>query len=77
MTFPMDREFLGECVICPKVAQETNPKDPYLETSHYLIHCLLHLIGYDDIDKREKLKMRKEEYRLLEIARKEKCILEP
>jgi probable rRNA maturation factor len=76
MTFPIDKHFLGECVICPKVALERNPAKPYEETSHYLIHCLLHLIGYDDIDKKKQAVMRKEELRLLKLARKSECLLE-
>ena len=77
MTFPISKQFLGECVICPRVALETNPQKPYEEISHYLIHCLLHLIGYEDIDKRKQAIMRKEEYRLLKLARKSRCLLEP
>lgn len=77
MTFPIGKDFLGECVICPQIALEVNPSKPYEETSHYLIHCLLHLIGYDDIDKKKQATMRKEEYRLLKLARKSRCILEP
>jgi probable rRNA maturation factor len=76
MTFPIDKDFLGDCVICPKVALERNPKKPYEETSHYLIHCLLHLIGYDDIDKKKQRLMRREEQRLLSLARKFGCLLE-
>lgn len=76
MTFPIDKEFLGECVICPLIALERNPKNPHLETSHYLIHSLLHLIGYDDIDKKKQVIMRKEERRLLKIARKMGCLLQ-
>ena len=76
MTFPIDKEFLGECVVCPQVALEQNPQKPYEETSHYLIHCLLHLIGYDDIDKKKQAIMRKEELRLLALARKSGCLLE-
>ena len=76
MTFPINKDFLGECVVCPKVALERSPKKPYEETSHYLIHCLLHLIGYDDIDKKKQAVMRKEERRLLTLARKSGCLLE-
>ncbi|MGH2613531.1 MAG: rRNA maturation RNase YbeY [Rhabdochlamydiaceae bacterium] len=76
MTFPIGKKFLGECVICPKVALEKSPKKPYEEMSHYLIHCLLHLIGYDDIDKKKQAVMRKEELRLLALARKSGCLLE-
>jgi len=76
MTFPIDKDFIGECVICPKVALERSPLKPYEETSHYLIHCLLHLIGYDDIDKKKQAVMRKEEFRLLALARKSGCLLQ-
>lgn len=76
MTFPIDQEFLGECVICPSIALERNPKNPHLETSHYLIHSLLHLIGYDDIDKKKQAVMRREERRLLNAARKMGCLLQ-
>ncbi len=77
MTFPIDSQFLGECVICPQVALEENPSNPYEEVSHYLVHSLLHLIGYDDIDKKKQALMRKEERRLLALARKCRCMLEP
>lgn len=76
MTFPINSSFLGECVICPSVALQVNPLHPYEEISHYLIHCLLHLIGYDDIDKKKKAAMRKEELKLLALARKQGCLLE-
>ena len=77
MTFPIDNQFLGECMICPEIALEQNPKDPHFEISHYLLHCLLHLIGYEDIDKSKRAIMRKEERRLLKLARNKKCLLEP
>ena len=76
MTFPIDNHFLGECVICPQVALERRPHKPHEETSRYLIHCLLHLIGYDDIDKKKQAVMRKEELRLLALARKSGCLLQ-
>lgn len=56
ITFPIDGaerksdnyHIIGEVFICPKVAKETLPKAPYQETSLYLIHTILHLIGYTD-----------------------------
>ena len=47
------------------------------ELARYLVHGTLHLLGYDDIDKRKRAKMRREEKRLMTLARKHKCILEP
>jgi probable rRNA maturation factor len=67
ISFPMDEEeqggykILGEVFVCPQTAveyAEKHQKDPYEETTLYLVHGLLHLLGYDDLDKRERLKMR-------------------
>jgi len=75
MTFPIDKSFLGECVICPQVALEVNPMDPYEEVSLYLIHCLLHLIGYDDIDKNKRQVMHREQKKILKLAKESECLL--
>ncbi|MFS8563173.1 MAG: rRNA maturation RNase YbeY [Rhabdochlamydiaceae bacterium] len=77
ITFPIDQEFLGEVFVCPKVAQEYNPLKPHIETSLYIIHGILHLLGYDDIDKNKRKIMQKEQMRLLKLAIKHRCILEP
>lgn len=70
ITFPIDEEedgcyrLLGEVFICPYTAilyAQKHQKDPYLETTLYLIHGLLHLLGYDDIDPVERKKMRQAE----------------
>lgn len=76
MTFPLDADFLGEIFICPQVAKEANPRAPYEETTLYIFHSLLHLLGYDDIDKKKRARMKREENRLLALARKNTCILE-
>lgn len=75
MTFPIDKDFLGECVICPQIAIEQNPSSPYAEVSHYLIHCLLHLMGYDDTNKEKRRVMQLEEKQLLRLVRKHRCQL--
>ena len=77
ITFPLDRDFLGEIFICPKVALEANPRSPYVETTLYIFHCLLHLLGYDDISKKERARMQREQNRLLTLAKRKKCILAP
>jgi probable rRNA maturation factor len=76
ITFPLDDDFLGEIFICPKAALEANPRQPYIETTLYIFHCLLHLLGYDDIDKKQRARMRREEKRLMALARRNRCILE-
>lgn len=76
ITFPMDESFLGEVFVCPQMACEYNPSKPYEEVTLYIIHGLLHLLGYEDEDSMARKKMRKEELRLMTLVRKEKCALE-
>jgi probable rRNA maturation factor len=75
MTFPLDKDFLGELFICPKAALEANHKAPYEEVTLYLFHCLLHLLGYEDTDNKKKARMRYHERRLMNLARESQCIL--
>ena len=59
ISFPMDDvkekgyNVLGEVFVCPltaiKYAKE-HKEDPYIETTLYIIHGLLHLLGYDDLE---------------------------
>ena len=83
ISFPMDMEddetyrVLGEIFVCPQAALDYNPKHPYEETTLYIIHGLLHLLGYDDIDRKKRALMRNEEKRLMKLAKKHKCILQP
>lgn len=58
ISFPIDQDdntgyrVLGEVFVCPKTGIDyarENQKDPYEEISLYIIHGLLHLMGYDDI----------------------------
>ncbi|OGN52853.1 MAG: rRNA maturation RNase YbeY [Chlamydiae bacterium RIFCSPLOWO2_12_FULL_49_12] len=64
LAFPVDSSLLGEVVLCPRVAKEyadARGKDPYQEISLYLIHALLHLLGYTDRPKKERERMRRKE----------------
>jgi len=72
ITFPIDEEddncyrVLGEVFICPYTALKYAKKhetDPYLELTLYLVHGLLHLLKYDDIEKADRALMRKAEKR--------------
>jgi probable rRNA maturation factor len=78
MSFPIDppsesRDFhhvLGEIFVCPQVAVEyalENDLDPYKELTLYIIHGILHLIGYDDIQEVDRKKMRVMEEHCLSI----------
>ena len=67
ISFPFDgpnvfQGFLGEVFICPKIAVTYAKKhllDAEEEITLYLIHGILHLLGYDDI--KDKNKMRRKE----------------
>lgn len=75
ITFPLDEDetlesyhVLGEIFICPKTAisyctekGNLSEKDIYRELTLYLVHGLLHLLGYDDIDTKMRQKMRRAE----------------
>lgn len=64
ISFPIDKDHLGEIFVCPEVAIQYAKKhkiDPHQETALYIIHGILHLIGYDDLEKKAKQAMRKKE----------------
>lgn len=72
MTFPIDPHkkkkgsyhVLGEAFICPKIAinySERHQIDPLEEVYRYITHCILHLIGYDDIQTTERTRMKSKE----------------
>ena len=80
ITFPLKAlgaDFLGEIFVSPQAALDYNPLRPYQEITLYILHGLLHLLGYDDIDRKKRALMRREEKRLMALAKKNKCILEP
>jgi len=76
ISFPIDQKaeenyhVLGEVFISPKVAinylAEKASSCIYFETTLYLVHGLLHLLGYDDIKKEERRKMRYREKKLMQ-----------
>lgn len=59
---------LGEVFVCPEIGceyAERHSTDPLEETALYVIHGLLHLIGYDDLEEEAcKLMRSKERYHL-------------
>lgn len=69
ISFPLDDEdadyrILGDVFVCPKQALnyvEKHGGDPYFETTLYVVHGMLHLLGYDDQDTSSKRKMRRAE----------------
>ncbi|CAF23778.1 unnamed protein product [Candidatus Protochlamydia amoebophila UWE25] len=72
ISFPMDKDenspykILGEIFVCPQTAIEyalSHELDPYEETTLYLVHGLLHLMGYDDLEENDFLIMKEAEIR--------------
>ena len=64
ISFPIDQELLGEIFVCPKTAMvysADHKQDPYTELALYIIHGLLHLLGYDDLEISKRRTMRKNE----------------
>jgi len=72
ISFPMDDaneegyRVLGEIFVCPKAALDfaaEHKSSPYEETTLYIVHGLLHLMGYDDMNDEDRAKMRSAEER--------------
>lgn len=72
ISFPLDSgakgqfKILGDVFVCPKTAQDyvaIHPIEVYEEVTLYVIHGLLHLMGYDDIEEEDEKKMRAAESR--------------
>ena len=65
ISFPLEsRPLSGEVFVCPRTAvlyAEQKGLDPYQETALYVVHGLLHLMGYDDLTANERRTMRKKE----------------
>lgn len=73
ISFPIDlpkrkshKEYhvLGEVFVCPAVAVQYAEKhniDPQHELLRYVIHGILHLIGYDDIHPNQRRQMKRKE----------------
>ena len=71
---------LGEIFVCPRAAIDYCQKlggDPYRETTLYIVHGLLHLLGYDDIDPRARRKMRQKERVHMERLESKGLLLSP
>jgi len=69
ISFPIDSSespvnALGDVFVCPYIAckyAEEHHLDPYQELTLYVVHGLLHLIGYDDMEEADRAMMRKAE----------------
>lgn len=87
ISFPMDEEneegdyrVLGDIFVCPATALEysqSHPVDPYEETSLYIVHGLLHLMGYRDIEEKDIQLMRQAEQRHMQKLKELDLYLKP
>ncbi len=83
ISFPIEDEagpyhMLGDVFVCPETAMTyatEHDKNPYEETTLYIVHGLLHLMGYDDIDPVDRKAMRTAERRHLSHLRKNDFLL--
>jgi probable rRNA maturation factor len=79
ISLPMDEiddgsyRHLGEVFVCPQVACEyvktQGEGDPLAEVCLYIVHGLLHLMGYDDVEEEAAHSMRQAEQRHLTILK--------
>lgn len=87
ISFPMDTHeseeeycILGEVFICPAIAIDyaaKNQGDAHKETSLYIVHGLLHLMGYDDIEEEDIAMMREAEERHMQNLQSLNLQLQP
>jgi len=86
ISFPIDApeekgntyKILGEVFVCAEVAQNYAQKhqlSPHKEVSLYIIHGLLHLLGYDDQDQTSEPMMRDEEKSALHYLEQKGALL--
>lgn len=88
ISFPLDKaqgvgyHVLGEVFVCPQTAVEyvlksgeEKSENPYAEMTLYVVHGLLHLLGYDDVKDSDREKMRAAEARIMEPLIRQKLLL--
>lgn len=82
ISFPMDDEqqdgyrMLGDIFVCPQTAiNYAKEKDPYIETTLYIVHGMLHLMGYDDIEPSDRREMKAAEKRHMRHLQELKLML--
>jgi len=80
ISFPLDEQHLGEIFVCAKTAVEYANKrnlPPYEELSLYVIHGILHCLGFDDLEPSEKRIMRKKEKRCMSFIKTQDLLITP
>ena len=84
ISFPMDKEaqagfcYLGDVFVCCEQAvnyAHEHDLDPYREITLYIVHGLLHLLGYDDVQASDRARMRAKEKKYMLLLEKTGNIL--
>ncbi|MEI8300764.1 MAG: rRNA maturation RNase YbeY [Chlamydiota bacterium] len=85
ISFPMDDleddsfyKILGEIFVCPDIALEysqANLLNFEEELTLYVVHGILHLLGYDDIDEEDQILMRSKEASCMQLLQEKNLIL--
>jgi probable rRNA maturation factor len=84
MTFPIDPvregpfQLLGEVFVCPYIAVQSAPEhgvSPHQECTLYLVHTLLHLLGFRDETEEESAVMRAKESEHMQHLSKKNLLL--
>ncbi|NGX31620.1 MAG: Endoribonuclease YbeY [Chlamydiae bacterium] len=84
ISFPMDNEndlgytILGEIFVCPKAAIDyanAQKKDVFEELSHYVVHGMLHLLGFRDDQEKLKKEMFKKQQSIINKLKTKKLLL--
>jgi probable rRNA maturation factor len=81
MSFPLDEDtnegeirHLGDVFVCPMTALRyaNNTEDPFWkEITLYIVHGVLHLLGYDDVDPASRSLMRRRERSAFSFLKKQ------
>jgi len=82
ITFPIGGEgewtLLGDLFVCPKTAiNYVEGGDPYPEVTLYVVHGILHLLGYDDIDEDDRAEMRAQEKIYMDLLAQRGLVVYP
>jgi probable rRNA maturation factor len=76
MSFPMDNDCLGSVVICPKTALSlVGTTGFWEELTLYLVHGMLHLIGYKDENPKDRKFMHHRQDELMSHLKEKRFLL--
>jgi probable rRNA maturation factor len=71
---------LGEVFVSPQAAidyTKSKQLDLYEEITLYVVHGILHLLGYDDVQEEDRIAMRAAEQRVMTVLRQANTLITP